>query len=68
MGCESNTQDKLIPTPLTKTKIMKRALATVLSGLVLSTLIATSALAAESKPAQSTNFDPEQAYIEKYGC
>ena len=46
---------------------MKRALATVLSGLVLSTLIATSALAAESKPAQSTNFDPERAYIEKYG-
>ena len=46
---------------------MKRAISTILSGIVLSTLIATSAIAAESKPAQSTNFDPERAYIEKYG-
>jgi hypothetical protein len=55
---------------------MKRAISTILSGIVLSTLIGTSATlaltpkaqAAESKSAQSTNFDPEKAYIEKYGC
>lgn len=52
---------------------MKRAIATVLSGVVLSTLIATSAIA-EQTPSTSnmtvnepTTVDLERAYIDKFG-
>ncbi|EKQ69125.1 hypothetical protein OsccyDRAFT_1739 [Leptolyngbyaceae cyanobacterium JSC-12] len=53
--------------------IMKRALATVLSGVVLSTLIATGAIA-EQKPStqnrtinEPTTVDLERAYLDKFG-
>lgn len=53
---------------------MKRAISTVLSGIVLSTLIATSAIATEQQPStanmtvnEAQMVDLERAYIEKYG-
>jgi hypothetical protein len=53
---------------------MNRAISTVLSGIVLSTLLATSALAAEQKPStqnmtanDTQTVDLERAYIDKYG-
>ena len=48
---------------------MKRAITTVLSGIVLSTLLATSAFAADQKSSnQTTTLDPERVYVEKYGA
>ena len=53
---------------------MQRAISTILSGIVLSTLIATSAIAAEQKPStanmtvsQTQVVDLERAYIDKFG-
>jgi len=53
---------------------MKSAISTVLSGIVLSTLIATSAIATEQKPStanmtvnETQMVDLEKAYLDKYG-
>ena len=53
---------------------MQRAISTLLSGIVLSTLIATSALAVEQKPvaqnmtvSETQTVDLERAYLDKFG-
>lgn len=53
---------------------MQRAISTLLSGIVLSTLIATSAIAAEQKSftqnmtvSEMQTVDLERAYIDKFG-
>jgi hypothetical protein len=53
---------------------MQRAISTILSGVVLSTLMATSAIAADPKPstvnmtvAEPQMVDLERAYIDKFG-
>jgi len=53
---------------------MQRAISTVLSGIVLSTLIATSAIATEQQPStadmtvhETQTVDLERAYIDKFG-
>ena len=53
---------------------MQRTISTLLSGLVLSTLIATSAIAAEQKPStanmtvsETQMVDLERVYLDKFG-
>ncbi len=74
MDCDSNPQaNQLSSLPdnvhLQETKMMNRAISTILTAIVLSTLIATSAIAADQKAddAQPNNLTPDQIYVQKYG-